>query len=111
MAKYFGMIGFAITLETDPENHPGVYEEVITEKPYYGDVNSINRRWEKGDNLNDDLNVRNEISVLSDQFAIENFSRMRYLTWLGAKWKITDAKVEFPRVALTIGGVYNGPET
>ena len=111
MAKYYGMIGFGATVETDPVNHPGVYEETITERPYYGDILAERRRYERGEGLNDDLNVRNEFSILADPFAMENFSGMRYLTWLGAKWKITDVKVEFPRMTLSIGGVYNGPET
>ncbi|MBE6724972.1 MAG: hypothetical protein E7576_07230 [Ruminococcaceae bacterium] len=110
MAKYYGAIGFADTVEKDPVNRPGVFEETVLERNYYGDVLSNNRRYEKGDGLNDNLNVRNEISILADPFAAENFVKMRYLTWLGSKWKITDAKVDFPRIVLTVGGVYNGPE-
>lgn len=110
MAKYFGIIGFAETIETDPVNHPGVYEEVVTERQYYGDILSNNRRYERGEGLNDDLNVRNEISILADPFAITNFSKMKYLTWLGSKWKVTDVKVDFPRMTLSVGGIYNGPE-
>ena len=111
MAKYYGMIGFGTTEETDPQNHPGVTEVVITEKPYYGDILSNNRRYEKGDGLNDNLNVRNEFSVLADPFAVENFVNMRYLTWLGHKWKITDVKVDYPRMTLSVGGVYNDAES
>lgn len=110
MAKYYGTVGYIDTVETDPVNHPGVYEAVKTERNYYGDVLSNNRRYEKGDGLNDDLNVRNEISIVADPFAFENFSKLRYLTWLGATWKITDVKVEFPRLILTVGGVWNGDE-
>lgn len=110
MAKYFGKIGYTDTLETDPVNHPGVFQEtVIAEREYYGDILANNRRYEKGTGLNDDLNVRNEISIMADPFAIENFSKLRYISWLGSFWKITDAKVEFPRITLTIGGLYNGP--
>ena len=108
MAKYYGMIGFGETVETDPVNHPGVFKVVITERPYFGDVLSRNRKYDKGDGLNDDLNIRNEFSILSDPFATENFAGMRYLTWLGARWKITDVKIEYPRMILSVGGVYNG---
>ena len=34
MAKFFGNIGYAKTIETEP----GVWEETIIEKPYYGDL-------------------------------------------------------------------------
>lgn len=107
MAKYYGMIGFGKTQETDPVNHPGVMEVVITERPYYGDIISNNRRYEKGDGLNDNLNIRNEFSIVADPFAFENFADMRYITWLGSKWKITDVKVDFPRMTLSVGGIYN----
>lgn len=113
MAKYYGMIGFGETVEADPVNHPGVMKVVITEHPYYGDVISSNRRYEKGEGLNDNLNIRNEFSIVADPFASENFVNMRYITWLGSKWKITDVKVDFPRMTLSVGGVYNdddGPQ-
>lgn len=110
MAKYYGTVGYMRTEETDPVNHPGVYTEVETERQYYGDVLSNNRRYENGEGLNDNINIRNEISILADPFAMENLAYMRYLTWLGNKWKITDVKVNYPRLILTIGGVWNGPE-
>lgn len=112
MAKYFGIVGYVDTIETDPANHPGVFREAVTaEREYYGDILANNRRYEKGVGLNDDLNVRNEISIVADPFALENFSKLRYISWLGKLWKISDVKVEFPRLILTIGGLYNGPSS
>ena len=111
MAKYFGKIGFGKTVEIDPENRPGVHEVAIEEHSYYGDVLSNNRRYERGDGLNDNLNIHNEFSILADPFAMENFADMRYITWLGSKWKITDVKVDFPRMTLSVGGVWNEQET
>lgn len=109
MAKFYGLIGYTDTIETDPVNRPGVFREVVLdERHYYGDVLSNNKRFEKGEHLNDDLNVRNEISILADQFAFENFAKLRYLYWNGTKWKITDVKLAYPRMVLTIGGIYNG---
>lgn len=107
MAKHYGAIGYAETVETDPVLHPGVYETVITERNYYMDVLENNRRYESGTGLNDDLNVRNEFSILADPFAVNNFAKMRYLTWLGSKWKITDAKLAYPRINLSVGGIWN----
>lgn len=110
MAKYYGTVGYTDTIETDPAGHPGVFAEaVIAERKYYGDILANNRRYEQGNGLNDDLNVRNEISIMADPFALENFSKLRYVSWLGKFWKISDAKVDFPRIILTIGGLYNGP--
>ena len=105
MAKFFGKIGFTKTEETAP----GVYREVITERDYRGDVLRNTRKWENGEHLNDDLNVNNQISIVADAYANENFFAMRYISWMGAYWKITNVEVQRPRLILTIGGVYNKP--
>ena len=104
MAKFYGKIGYAETTETTP----GVWEEVITERDYYGDVIKLTRRWQSTDQLNDNLEVNNIISILADPYANTFLNKMRYVTWMGASWKITSVEVQRPRLLLTIGGVYNG---
>ena len=103
MAKFYGQIGYAETKETAP----GVWREVITERTYTGDVLRNTRRWENSENLNDNLNVNNLISIVADAFAYQNFFAIRYIVWAGSKWKITNVEVQRPRLILTIGGVYN----
>lgn len=104
MAKFYGKIGYAETKETTP----GVWTEVITEKSYYGDVLKVSRRLQNTTNINDDVNVSNELSILADPFAYQNFHAMRYVTWMGASWKISNVTVQRPRLILSIGGIYNG---
>lgn len=104
MAKFYGMIGYAETKETVP----GVWEEVITEKPYYGDVVRNMRTLQSASQVNDDVNISNEISVLADPYATMNFHMIRYVTFMGAKWKVTSVEVVYPRLTLTIGGLYHG---
>lgn len=103
MAKFFGMIGYAETAETKPD----VWEEQFVERPYYGDLTRNTRRLQSTEHLNDDLAVANELSIVADPFANQNFHRMRYVEFMGAKWKITNVEVQYPRLILTIGGVYN----
>ena len=103
MAKFFGTIGFTETKETAP----GVWTEEISEREYYGDVLSLNRKLETGEHLNDDININNRISILADPFAFERFSSIRYVSWMGAKWKVSNVEVQYPRLILSIGGVYN----
>ena len=103
MARFYGVVGYGETKET----RPGVWEETITERNYYGDVLQFNRRWESNGNLNDDLNVSNRISIVADPFAYEKFHAIRYISWMGTKWKVSAVEVEYPRLLLTIGGVYN----
>ena len=110
MARFSGMIGFLHTEETDPENHPGVWEEVLRERRYYGDVLSNSRRWDQNGNLNDNLVINNRISVVADAFAKSHLGAMKYVKWLGDMWKITNVEIQYPRVILTIGGQYHAPE-
>lgn len=107
MAKFFGKVGFAQFVEKTPGN----YEEGIIEKSYYGDVLRYSRRWDSAPNQqNDNINVSNHISILADGFAYNHLSEIRYVVWLGTKWKASSVDVEYPRLNIMIGGVYNGDE-
>lgn len=102
MAKWFGKIGFANTVETSP----GIWEEQITTREYFGDVYRNTRRLQTTDQVNDDINISNEISILADPFANENFHSMRYAEFMGTAWKITNVDVKYPRLTLTLGGLF-----
>lgn len=103
--KWYGEIGFAETVET----RPGIWEEQITKHNYYGNVIRNTRRLQSA-NLNDNVNVSNEISILADPYAYQNFHSIRYLEFMGSKWKVTNIEVEYPRLTLSLGGVYNDNE-
>jgi len=103
MAKFYGEIGFGTSIETSP----GVYEDQVTTRNYYGDLIKNTRRLESSGSVNDDVNILNQISIVADPYANENFYTMRYVKFMGAKWKISDVEVQYPRLILTIGGVYN----
>jgi hypothetical protein len=104
MAKFFGAIGFAHTVETEP----GINEEIITEYLYYGDVVRNARRIQDGQYLNTDLTVSNSVSILADEFANEHFHAIRYARWAGECWTINNVEVQRPRLILEFGGVYTG---
>ena len=106
MAKFYGSIGYGNTVETAP----GVWEDVITEHSYYGDVIRNTRQLGEGTTLNDNLLIGNSFSILADAYAYENFFAMRYITWAGSLWSISDVEVKAPRLILRVGGVYNGPK-
>lgn len=104
MAKFYGSIGFADIVETTP----GVWDEHITERYYYGDVIRNTRALQSGNQLNDNITVNNTISIVADPYANDHFHSMRYATWQNTKWKISSVEVQFPRLLLTLGGVWNG---
>lgn len=101
--RYYGKVGYCPTVEV----RPGVWvKDQIVERPYYGDVIKFTRRYQTADKVNDDLEISNRISILADPYAYEHFSEIRYVTWMGVKWKVPSVEVEYPRLKLTVGGVY-----
>lgn len=104
MAKFYGKVGYAKMQETSRD----VWEEVIIERDYFGDMGRNTFRLQSADQLNDNVNISNEISIVSDPYANENFHSMRYIEFMGTKWKINNVEVKHPRLILTVGGVYNG---
>lgn len=106
MAKFHGIVGFINTVETEP----GVHEEVPTERTYFGDVTKNARGLQSSNNVNDNVSVSNIISISADEFAIQNFYNIRYVVFMGVKWKVSNADVQMPRIVLTLGGVYNGEQ-
>lgn len=106
MAKFYGKIGYAKMIETAP----GVHAEEIVERMYFGDTVRNVRNLQGSGQVNDNIDIANEISIVADPFANENFHAMRYVEFMGALWKITKVDVQYPRLILTVGGVYNGKQ-
>jgi len=106
MAKFYDKIGFVETID----DGYGVWQEkVVREANYYGDVLLNARRWNDGGNVNENLDIKNKLSILADPYAYQHFHSMKYVHWMNQYWKITEIEVQYPRLILTIGGVYNGP--
>lgn len=103
MAKYYGMIGYSNRQETDP----GVWEETYIEKPYCGEDLNAKSKWQTSSNLIDNIDITKQLSIIADPFAYQNFFNIRYIEYLGCKWKVTAVEIQRPRLILTIGGVYN----
>lgn len=105
MAKFYGAIGYAKSEQTSP----GDWTDEITERNHYGDVLKNTGRWSpSSDSTNDNLNVNVQISIIADPYAEQNFHTIKYATFMGTKWKVVDATPQYPRIILTLGGVYNG---
>lgn len=103
--KYHGKIGFVVFREKTP----GEDVEVPEEREYFGDVLQITKRWDSAQQVNPNLNISNRISIVADPYAKENLFSIRYLFWMGTYWEVNQVSVEYPRLILSIGGVYNGP--
>jgi hypothetical protein len=105
MTKFYGVVGYG---EAATESSDGVWTESITEISYFGDVLRNTRKLEEGEKVNDDLSVGNTISIVADAYAGEHFFAIRYVSWAGTLWKVSNVEVQSPRLLLRLGGVYNG---
>ena len=106
MAKWHGRIGFGSAVEISP----GVYEDQIEERNYYGDVIRNSRQLVQAEGrVNDDIHVGNSISIVADAHLRGHFFAIRYVEWEGALWTVSDVDVQAPRLILKLGGVYHGP--
>ncbi len=106
MARFYGYVGFIETVD----DGTGIWEERETVRPYYGDVSRNIRRWDHQQNATaDNLQLNNTISILADAFAYENLEAMRWVEYNGTKWRVTSAELNYPRITLFFGGVWNGP--
>lgn len=106
MARYYGTIGYAERSEL----RPGVWEDTIVERNYYGDIQKDAAKWREGsDKVLTELSVANTISIIADAYANDHFHAIRYISWAGSYWSVSEVQVERPRLIFRLGGVYNGP--
>ena len=104
MNKWYGNIGYAETVEVEP----GVWEEQITPKTYYGDIISKVGKFQISSEVNDDKDIAVKLSIVADPYAENHVRSMRYAEIWGEKWKITSVEINRPRLIIQIGGLWNG---
>lgn len=110
--RFFGVVGYGESTETPPGS--GKWVDAITEVTYYGDVFQQSRQLaerpvNEGFSTNEDVRVNNQISIVADEFAVNNFLKIKYVKWAGVLWTVTNVSVDRPRLTLSLGSVYNGP--
>ena len=107
MAKFYGKIGYGVTEETVP----GVWVDQVVERDYFGDLmRNTTGYQEDSKNRNDDIRISNQIGIVADPFAYQNFQNMRYVKFMGAVWEVKSVEIQHPRLILGLGGVYNGEQ-
>ena len=104
--KFCGKFGFV----DEVDNGDGTWKPQIVEKTYFGDVISNARQLQNGESTNDTVNIRNTISVVADETAYRSIHLLRYVEWMGVKYKVSNVDVARPRLTLTIGGLWNESE-
>ncbi len=107
MAKFHGNIGYGEKQELPPNS--GVWKDVITEVPYFGEIIRDTRKLDPGDKVNSDISVEQSISVMADERAVKHWHLIKYVVWEGERWTVPSVSLQRPRLILRIGKVYNGP--
>lgn len=104
MNKWYGVIGYAENVEVEV----GVWEDSIIERSYFGDIIRNIRKLQNSGGINDNINISNQISIVADPYAVQNIYKMRYVEFMGTKWKVSNVEVQYPRLILDMGEVWNG---
>ena len=102
MGKFYGKIGFS----TKQETKPGVFETIIKERVYYGEISKKSLKNQIGEQVNDNLRVNTQVSILCDEYLSDHFSEICYIMYIGKPWKVSTADVDYPRITLTLGDIY-----
>lgn len=105
MAKFYGKVGYIKSVES--EDSPGVWIDDVTERNYYGDITRNISQFQGSGQVNDNIALNNTVSIVADPYANENFQYIRYIVCGNAKWKVLNIEVQYPRLILTLGGLYN----
>lgn len=106
--KFSGIVGYCYSGEGTGDRE-GIWDDVVTEKRYFGDVLQFNPRWDAGKDVLDNKRLVNKISIMADAFVWQHVGDLKYVEWQSTKWKVTAVEVLRPRLILTLGGVYHGP--
>lgn len=100
--KWYGEIGFKEEVEVED----GVWEPQIVPKKFFGDVLKDAWREVPADKINADFRVSNRLSIVADKYLQNNFHKIAYVTFGGAKWTVSDVEADYPRITLSLGSLY-----
>lgn len=107
MTRFSGIVGYNLG---KTQVKPGVWEDNIVEKDYFGDVKNPRRQVaERDDTVHSTVTVTSIIEIVADEFAENNFFAIKYVNWKGKNWEVESLEPRRPRLLLRLGGIYNGP--
>lgn len=100
--KWYGQIAYRDSVEIEP----GVWEDKITKVDCFGDILRNYKSNQQGDKINEDISVSNQISVVASPFILNSFHKIVYITFMGAKWRVSSVEVQYPRLVISLGSLY-----
>lgn len=103
MKKFYGKVGYTTTSETKP----GVHTETIVERDITGDIIRVTSKVEDDSKVNQNIALSDQLSFVASPEITQNFKSIRYVIFGGTAWAVKSVSVDYPRLVLTLGGVYN----
>lgn len=103
MTRYSGIIGFQ---DEQRETSPGIWQSVYHDHHMTGVDLGKDYRRQNGSTVNDTITVANRISVVADAYTFENVSNIKYASYMGRLWKVSEVQIERPRLILSLGDLY-----
>ena len=98
MAKWHGKVGYVMSSD---ETDPGIWDEPIMERSYSGDTfRNVRLLNNSSDSTNDNVNITTQISIVADPYATSHFYDMRYVTFQGKKWKVTNVEERMEQIQI-----------
>lgn len=108
MNRFYGTVGFVSTEEST--SSPGVFEERVVEKRYYGEFLSSGYRRDDNQVINPNIHLSNRVSLLTDPYAFEHASYIAYVKIAGTKWAVSSIEFQGKRLVCSFKGIYEGGE-
>ena len=107
--KWFGKIAFRNQNDRDEY---GAWIDHPIEREYFGDIVRMSKRDIESTtgSVNGGIVMTNQLSVLADPYLMGCFQDILYVTFNGVKWKVTNVEVNYPRLILNFGSMYNEEE-
>lgn len=107
MGKFCGYIGCSASVD---KGH-GIWEEEVIRHKCYGDILRSTKKIDSSSGVNDNVILSNKLSIVMDSFIMTNIPSILYIEVNNTQWKVSSVDMEYPRLILTTGGVYNGEQT
>lgn len=100
---WYGQIAFS----HQTKDETGVVDDHPILKNYYGQVIRNSKR-DQLQNINPNLSITNQISVIADPFLETSFHDILYVTFMGSKWRVSSVEVQpnNPRLTINISELY-----
>lgn len=108
MGRYYGKVGF-LKDEIESETRPSRFEPEMEERYYSGNLLKNYASQQNAEKLVDDVTISDDLSIIADPYALNHFSSIKYVELFGTLWEAKSISVEYPRLRISFGGVYNGP--